>query len=87
MENLAAAELAGPFPFTKGCRLVRFPVDGKWIGAHDHGTLLFDLEKDPQQEKPLSDPGVEKRMVAHMVRLMKENDAPPEQFERLGVET
>jgi hypothetical protein len=34
---------------------------------------------------PLSDAKVESRMVAHMVRLMKECDAPVEQFERLGL--
>ena len=49
-------------------------------------TLLFDLENDPNQEHPLHDGTVEQMMIAHLVRLMKENDAPPEQFERLGLE-
>ena len=26
------------------------------------------------------------RMIEHLIRLMKENDAPPEQFERLGLD-
>ena len=48
-------------------------------------TLLFDLQTDPQQEHPLQDPAVEAHMIEHLVRLMRENDAPPEQFERLGL--
>ena len=28
---------------------------------------------------------IEQMMIEHLVRLMKENDAPPEQFERLGL--
>jgi chorismate mutase len=47
--------------------------------------LLFDLETDPKQEHPIRDPDVERRMVDHLIRLMKENDAPSEQFERLGL--
>ena len=33
----------------------------------------------------MDDPDVEQMMTEHLVRLMKENDAPPEQFERLGL--
>ena len=46
-------------------------------------TMLFDLEKDPQQLQPLDDPETEERMIRLMVRLMKDNDAPQEQYERL----
>jgi chorismate mutase len=49
-------------------------------------TLLFDLQADPHQERPLSDPAVEQMMIDHLVRLMRENDAPPEQYQRLGLE-
>ncbi|MCL7453575.1 MAG: hypothetical protein M8467_11070, partial [Anaerolineae bacterium] len=49
------------------------------------GTLLFDLERDPKQEHPLDDPQVEAMMIGHLIRLMVDNDAPPEQFERLGL--
>ena len=47
--------------------------------------MLFDLETDPQQEHPIDDPEIEARMIALLVDLMKANDAPPEQFERLGL--
>ena len=47
------------------------------------GTMLFDMDADPAQEHPLDEPVVEERMIGYMKRLMKENDAPPEQFERM----
>ena len=56
-----------------------------WVDAHRYGTLLFDVESDPRQENPLDDPEIEAMMIQHMVRLMRENDSPPEQFQRLGL--
>ena len=53
--------------------------------THEFGTLLFDLTVDPAQEHPINNSNVEKMMIDHMVRLMKENDAPPEQYKRAGL--
>jgi arylsulfatase A-like enzyme len=84
--ELAEAELAGPFRFTKGCPTLRIPSRGRaGRNYHQFGTLLFDLEADPHQESPIEDAAIEKRMTDHMVRLMRANDAPPEQYERLGL--
>jgi arylsulfatase A-like enzyme len=89
VEELQQIELADPFPFTKGCCTIQVPAQ-RWPGSHPYQTLLFDLETDPQQERPLQsadvDPAVKQAMTRHLVRLMKENDAPPEQFERLGLD-
>ena len=87
VEELQDIALAEPFPFTKGCRTMRIAAaGGGWRNVHRFGTLLFDLESDPEQEHPIDDPEVEQRMIEHLVALMKENDAPPEQFERLGLD-
>jgi hypothetical protein len=48
--------------------------------------MLFDVENDPAQEQPLDDPAVAQTMTDHLTRLMRENDAPEEQFERLGLD-
>lgn len=48
-------------------------------------TMLFDLREDPYQNRPIHDPETEERMIRLMVELMKENDAPSEQYERLGL--
>jgi hypothetical protein len=76
--------LAGPFTFTKGLRLLKTPASG-YQRAHQFGTLLFDLQADPRQERPLKNAAVEARMIEHLIRLMKFNDAPAEQFQRLGL--
>jgi arylsulfatase A-like enzyme len=83
-EEFEGVELAEPFSFTKGCKTLKTSANPR-LNPHDYGTLLFDLDKDPDQERPLHDDAVEQMMTDHLVRLMKENDAPPEQFERLGL--
>ena len=85
VEELKTIELAEPYPFTKGCQTMQIPTRS-WRGLHSLQTMLFDLQTDPHQENPIDDPEVEAMMVQHLVRLMQENDAPPEQFERLGLE-
>ncbi|MBZ0293508.1 MAG: sulfatase [Anaerolineae bacterium] len=84
VEELQDIQLAEPFSFTKGCRTMKIPgrPGVKW---HSFGTMLFDVSVDPQQLEPLHDPAVETRMRDLMVQLMAENDAPLEQYERLGL--
>ncbi|NQT18358.1 MAG: sulfatase [Planctomycetes bacterium] len=84
IDELKTTQLAEPFEFTKGVRTMKVKGHG-WADVHPFGTMLFDLENDPGQEQPIDDPEIEKMMIAHTVRLMKENDAPAEQFERLGL--
>lgn len=77
-------DLAEPFSFTKGCRVMRIPAQAR-PKSLELGTLLFDLQADPGQERPIQDPAVEQKMIDHLIRLMRECDAPEEQFERLGL--
>ncbi|MBN1660119.1 MAG: sulfatase [Anaerolineae bacterium] len=84
VDELQDITLAEPFPFTKGCRTLRVPAQ-RWPGSHPYQTLLFDLHADPAQAHPFQDSAVEQTMIGHLVRLMQDNDAPPEQFERLGL--
>jgi hypothetical protein len=56
-----------------------------WANPHPFGTMLFDLENDPQQMHPIQNPQVERRMMGLMINLMRANDAPIEQYERLGL--
>jgi hypothetical protein len=84
--ELEGMELHPPFSFTKNVRLLR--LSGDVVGrtsAFDFGTLLFDLATDPDQQEPLIDDDVELAMIELMLDLMRRNDAPPSQFERLGL--
>ncbi|MFI5610338.1 sulfatase [Amycolatopsis sp. NPDC051903] len=82
--ELREAELVEGFGFTKGVPVLKVP--GWTFGnPYPFGTMLFDLETDPRQQSPLSDPALELRMIELLVKLMRENEAPPEQYERLGL--
>jgi hypothetical protein len=56
-----------------------------FFSPYDDGALLFDLDADPKQEHPIVDHEVERRMIRLLVQLMQANDAPGEQYERLGL--
>jgi arylsulfatase A-like enzyme len=87
--ELKTVELADPFSFTKGCKTMKikaYSILGKASASGPkHRRLLFDLSKDPKQEYPLDDPQVENKMIELLIKLMKENDAPVEQYERLNL--
>ena len=85
-EELRTLALAEPFSFTKGCSVMKIKARPDMShGAHRFGTLLFDVVNDPGQIAPLADKEMESRFERLLIRLMKENDAPPEQYERLGL--
>jgi arylsulfatase A-like enzyme len=93
-EELKPASLAPAFPFTKGVPLLKIPATPKspmWNGygpggLQDTETVLYDLDADPLQVKPIKDADAEARLAQAMARLMRANDAPPEAFRRLRLE-
>lgn len=90
LEMLSTAELAGPFAFTKGVKVLKYDATAR-PGMTGSGrqvqfpTALYDLEQDPAQVAPIEDVEIERRMCGHIDRLMRENDAPPDQWVRLGL--
>lgn len=94
--EMRTAQLAEPFTFTKGCRLMKIQ-SGPWVDKDTHArigyvnvdhireSLLFDLSSDPLQNHPLQDAQLEAQLVRALLRLMKESDAPAEQYQRLGL--
>jgi hypothetical protein len=71
---------------------MRIPATAPWIrrlpdgGKTDTGkTLLYDLATDPKQLSPITDAAVEERMIGLLIDLMRQCDAPKEQYERLGL--
>lgn len=85
VDELQNFELAEPFTFTKGCRTMKIPAGSGLVNAYSYGSLLFDLQNDPEQETPLVDDAVERRMIELLVEAMQANEAPPEQYERLNL--
>ncbi len=85
VQELQQLELAEPFSFTKGCRTLKIKATSWILNQEDELNLLFDLHKDPGQLQPIHDPEAEQMMIRHMLRLMQDNDAPPEQYVRLNL--
>lgn len=82
------ATLHPPFSFTKGVPVLQVPTrdpQGAMFPFYRYGTRLYDLQSDPGQLHPIEDQETELRMIHAMTRLMQENDAPSEQYERLGL--
>lgn len=95
IDELQHTQLAEPFEFTKNLKTLKVKVDDPRAGItlskvrndsdHNFKTMLFDLHEDPKQENPINNPEQEERLCRLMVQIMKENDAPEEQYQRLGL--
>ena len=85
VDELSDIALQAPFDFTKGCQTLRIGNPRTPWRFPDFETLLFDTASDPGQLQPIEDAAVEARMIELMTGLMRHNDAPAEQYERLGL--
>lgn len=88
--ELESTELAGPFGFTKGMGVLKIRAGapdsvGDDRAASAYGSMLFDLESDPGQERPLDDPALEAELAREMTRLMIGSEAPSELYDRMGL--
>ncbi|WP_434309512.1 sulfatase [Hominifimenecus sp. rT4P-3] len=86
VEELRQAELVDGFSFTKDCRVLKVPGTGTGSKPRTNETFLFDLEKDPGQQNPIQDREIEEKMLDYLVKIMEENEAPGEQYQRLGIQ-
>ena len=84
-DDVVIPMLVDGFSFTKGCPVLKVPGTGTGSKPKNRETLLFDLQDDPEELRPIRDEAIEKRMTSLMVDLMKANDAPEEQYDRLGL--
>jgi arylsulfatase A-like enzyme len=83
--ELKTIELNEPYSFTKGCKTLKTSARHRYGNPYIYGSLLFDLVHDKLQENPIYDSNIEKRMIQFLREEMKKNDAPLEQYERLGI--
>ena len=84
VKELQDVSLTKEFAFTKGCCVMKIPANN-YFNAFWYGTMLFDLENDPQQCAPIQDKAVQLRLLEQMRKMMQHNQAPKEQYERLGI--
>lgn len=90
VEEMKTATLSKGFAFTKGTPIMKISAMEDYTGdtsiKYSQGTKLYDLKQDPDQTAAIENSEIEQRMIEKMIWLMKENDAPEEQFIRLGLE-
>ncbi len=83
--ELQELELAEPFEFTKGCKVLKIKAVNRMGDTTSFGSKLFDLEKDPHQTVEINNEIVRRNMLGYIKEYMEKNDAPKELFDRLGV--
>lgn len=79
--------LTPPLPWAQDLEVLQVAIPAGTRRHHPDTarTLLFDLARDPGQTASVEDPDLEQQMIAHLQREMAAVDAPPEQYDRLGV--
>lgn len=82
-DELQKTELA-EFTFTRGARVMKIPARS-YFNAYWDGNRLYDLQTDPEQRSPITDRAVELRLIKMMRDMMLLNEAPSEQYERVGI--
>lgn len=86
VDSLQDMTLAKPLSFTKGIQPLKIPT-GRKLSSHPglRQNLLYDVQADPHQQHPIEDAAIESRMTELLKETMAYNDAPPEQYDRLGL--
>ncbi|MEJ6607453.1 MAG: sulfatase [Candidatus Planktophila sp.] len=84
IHQLKTLQLNEPFTFTKDVSLLKIDGAAK-MNPYFWGSLLYDLDTDPDQNSPLINNVEEIRLIKLMRNLMIDNDAPAEQYERMGI--
>jgi len=85
MNELRTAELAGPFSFSKGSKVLKIVPDRVLFVADIPCDLLYDLQDDPNERHPIDDPENHHRLVDGIRQLFQVNDAPRELYHRYGL--
>ena len=92
--RMAEPEMYRGFDYCGNVPVMKIPGNTKYVpnvtyldyDVHlQYGDLLFDLEKDKAEEHNLKDDEkLVRELSQKMIRLMKESEAPAEQYERMG---
>ncbi len=92
--EMATAQMAPPFGFTKGMPVMRIDAlaDAMRTPNHegrsfqDKGFALYDLARDPGQLDPIRDAQVEARLYAALTGILDDLETPPEAWSWYGLE-
>ena len=86
IQELGQAELAEPFSFTKGVPVLKVPSRPVNGDSNSFGSMLFDLEADNTENILDAHPQIAEEMRTQIGYSMRQNDAPKEYYERMGIQ-
>ncbi|HAL74007.1 MAG TPA: sulfatase, partial [Clostridiales bacterium] len=84
-DEMRGTTLAEPFSFTKGCPVLKIKAGRDYTNPYQFGNKLFDLAADAGQLTEIDDPDAEIRLIGELTEYLRANDAPAEQYQRLGI--
>lgn len=85
-EELGEIEIAGPFGFSNKAKMMRIEVKAESFNKPAFfGSKLFDIDSDPDQLSEIENEDVELAMIEAIRQKMIINEAPDEQYVRLGI--
>ena len=82
-DSIKTMQRREPFSFTKEMPVMKMKADYQDNEYFD--DMLFDLEADPHQLSPIQCDTIKERMISLIKKLMQENDAPAELYERFSL--
>lgn len=85
LEELSKAELAGPFSFTKGLRVLKVPGTPRNGNSNAFGSALYDLSCPGDENILDREPELAGRLRAYLRDYLDRADAPEEAYERMGL--
>lgn len=83
-QSLKETSLVNNFSFLHNLNVLKVPSD-TMVSSYQFGNKLFDFANDKNQENPIEDIEIEKAMIEKLRTLLILNEAPEEQYERLGI--
>lgn len=86
-QELSSAVLCPGFGFTRGLPVlkIRARINPRFVNQLDGCDLLFDLDADPHQERPVHNEEAAGKLLAMAGRIFDENEAPAELYEYFGL--
>ena len=87
-------QMVTDFGFTDGIPVMKIPTDDRTAPNNScymysehmkYGDLLFDLKEDPEQNSTIQDSEVEARMIKQMKKMLDDNEAPAELYQRIDL--
>lgn len=82
--SLKRSELVNKFEFMGGMNVLKVESESLWSGFQ-FGNKLYDVINDVKQKHVINDSDIELEMIEKMRELLVLNEAPDEQYERLGL--